>query len=86
MSATNSSAEAARLAPTDPPGRMMATEIAEQPAILRRLLEEGAPRIRTVAAETAARGPRKHPRAAAPGRDPQPVRHRSPELQRPRRP
>ncbi|GAA3476550.1 hypothetical protein GCM10018966_010780 [Streptomyces yanii] len=25
-------------------------------------------------------GPQKHPRAAAPGRDPQPVRHRSPEL------
>ncbi len=27
-----------------------------------------------------ARRPRKHPRAAAPGRDPQPIRHRSPEL------
>lgn len=27
---------------------------------------------------------RKHPRAAAPGRDPQPSRHRSPEQQRPR--
>lgn len=58
MSATNPSAEAARLARTDPPGRMMATEIAEQPAILRRILTEGAPRIRGVAREIAARGPR----------------------------
>ncbi|WP_405612508.1 SIS domain-containing protein [Streptomyces sp. NBC_01511] len=58
MSATNPSEEAVRLAHTEPPGRLMATETAEQPAILRRILTEGAPRIRTVAAEIAARGPR----------------------------
>lgn len=40
------------------PGRIMAGEIAEQPAVLRRLLEEGAPRIRRTAEEIAARGPR----------------------------
>lgn len=40
------------------PGRIMAREMAEQPAVLRRILEEGAPRIRQVAQEVAARTPR----------------------------
>ncbi|WP_165987478.1 SIS domain-containing protein [Streptomyces sp. YIM 98790] len=39
-------------------GRIMAREIAEQPAVLRRLLDEGAARIRAVAGEIAARAPR----------------------------
>ncbi|TXL90985.1 SIS domain-containing protein [Streptomyces sp. IB2014 016-6] len=58
MSATNPSQSAAQLTHTEPPGRLMAAEMAEQPAILRRILEEGAPRIRDVAARIAARGPR----------------------------
>ncbi|MGK5529053.1 SIS domain-containing protein [Streptomyces sp. URMC 129] len=41
-----------------PPGRLMSGEMAEQPAVLRRLLTEGAPRIRDVAARIAARRPR----------------------------
>ncbi len=40
------------------PGHLMAAEMAEQPAVLRRLLDEGAPAIRRVAAEIAARRPR----------------------------
>jgi glucosamine--fructose-6-phosphate aminotransferase (isomerizing) len=40
------------------PGRIMFGEMAEQPAVLRRLLDEGAPRVREVAAQIAARGPR----------------------------
>jgi glucosamine--fructose-6-phosphate aminotransferase (isomerizing) len=40
------------------PGRIMARETAEQPAVLRRLLEAGAPGIRQVAQEIAARKPR----------------------------
>ncbi|MFJ9375810.1 SIS domain-containing protein [Streptomyces sp. NPDC101455] len=40
------------------PGRIMAREMAEQPAVLRRILDEGAPRIRQVAQEVAARKPR----------------------------
>ncbi|WP_431960423.1 SIS domain-containing protein [Actinacidiphila sp. bgisy160] len=40
------------------PGRIMSGEMAEQPAVLRRILEEGAPRIRRTAEEIAARGPR----------------------------
>ncbi|GAB2620676.1 SIS domain-containing protein [Streptomyces capparidis] len=40
------------------PGRIMAGEMAEQPAVLRRVLDEGAPRIRETAAAIAARGPR----------------------------
>ncbi|MFE6973646.1 SIS domain-containing protein [Streptomyces sp. NPDC057682] len=40
------------------PGRIMAGEMAEQPAMLRRLLGRGAPAIRAVAAEIAARAPR----------------------------
>ncbi|MDB1087538.1 SIS domain-containing protein [Streptomyces sp. ACA25] len=40
------------------PGRIMAGEMAEQPAVLRRLLDEGAPRIRAVADRIAARNPR----------------------------
>jgi glucosamine--fructose-6-phosphate aminotransferase (isomerizing) len=39
-------------------GRVMAAEMAEQPAVLRRLLEEGAPRIHEVARRIAARRPR----------------------------
>ncbi|MFJ8043025.1 SIS domain-containing protein [Kitasatospora sp. NPDC096147] len=40
------------------PGRIMAAETAEQPAVLRRILREGAPGIAAVAAEIAARRPR----------------------------
>jgi glucosamine--fructose-6-phosphate aminotransferase (isomerizing) len=43
---------------SDVPGRIMAREMAEQPAVLRRILEEGAPAIRQVAQEVAARKPR----------------------------
>jgi len=42
----------------DAPGRIMAREMAEQPAVLRRLLDEGAPAIREVARDIAARKPR----------------------------
>ncbi|MFE6284611.1 SIS domain-containing protein [Streptomyces sp. NPDC057877] len=42
----------------DVPGRIMAREMAEQPAVLRRLLDEGAGPIRRVAREIAARRPR----------------------------
>ncbi|MET9552952.1 SIS domain-containing protein [Streptomyces sp. NPDC006645] len=58
MSPTHPSQEAARPARIDPPGRMMAAEMAEQPAMLRRILKEGAPRVRAVAAAVAARAPR----------------------------
>ncbi|MFG2407882.1 SIS domain-containing protein [Streptomyces brevispora] len=40
------------------PGRIMSGEMAEQPAVLRRILDQGAPVIRAVAAEIAARRPR----------------------------
>ncbi|MER8101770.1 SIS domain-containing protein [Kitasatospora sp. NPDC094016] len=40
------------------PGRIMAAEMAEQPAVLQRILDEGAPKIRQIAAEIAARSPR----------------------------
>lgn len=40
------------------PGSVMSGEMAEQPAVLRRLLREGAPQIRAVAEEIAARAPR----------------------------
>ncbi|HET6633509.1 MAG TPA: SIS domain-containing protein [Streptomyces sp.] len=40
------------------PGRLMSGEMAEQPAVLRRLLEEGAPAIRRTAEAVAARAPR----------------------------
>jgi glucosamine--fructose-6-phosphate aminotransferase (isomerizing) len=43
---------------SDLPGRIMAREMAEQPAVLRRILDEGAPRIRQVAQAVAARRPR----------------------------
>ncbi|WP_328932580.1 MULTISPECIES: SIS domain-containing protein [unclassified Streptomyces] len=43
---------------SDLPGRIMAREMAEQPAVLRRILDEGAPRIRRVTQEVAARTPR----------------------------
>src|SRR5262245_41198135 len=42
----------------DVPGRIMAREMAEQPAVLRRLLQVGAPAIRQVAQDIAARAPR----------------------------
>ncbi len=42
----------------DVPGRIMAGEMAEQPAVLRRILEQGAPRIRETAERIAARNPR----------------------------
>ncbi|MCT2591839.1 SIS domain-containing protein [Streptomyces sp. N2-109] len=40
------------------PGRIMSGEMAEQPAVLRRILEEGAPAIRETAERIAARNPR----------------------------
>ncbi|MFE5585937.1 SIS domain-containing protein [Kitasatospora sp. NPDC056531] len=40
------------------PGRIMAAEMAEQPAVLQRILDEGAPKIRDIAAQIAARSPR----------------------------
>ncbi|WP_274562923.1 SIS domain-containing protein [Streptomyces spiramyceticus] len=40
------------------PGRIMSGEMAEQPAVLRRILETGAPRIRETAQAIAARKPR----------------------------
>ncbi|MFH8369869.1 SIS domain-containing protein [Streptomyces sp. NPDC018031] len=40
------------------PGRVMSGEMAEQPAVLRRILRDGAPRIREVARAIAARNPR----------------------------
>ncbi len=43
---------------SDEPGRIAAGEMAEQPAMLRRILERGAPPIRAVAEAVAARGPR----------------------------
>jgi glutamine---fructose-6-phosphate transaminase (isomerizing) len=43
---------------SEKPGRIMAGEMAEQPAVLRRILQEGAPRIREVATAIAARSPR----------------------------
>jgi glucosamine--fructose-6-phosphate aminotransferase (isomerizing) len=44
--------------PAHTPGRIMSGEMAEQPAVLRRILEEGAPHIREVAERIAARNPR----------------------------
>lgn len=41
----------------DRPGRVVAREMAEQPAVLRRILDEGAPAVRQVAQEIAAAGP-----------------------------
>ena len=52
MTATNPAPD------SDLPGRIMAREMAEQPAVLRRILDEGAPRIRQVAQEVAVRKPR----------------------------
>ncbi|MER5464915.1 SIS domain-containing protein [Streptomyces sp. NPDC002668] len=52
MSATNSAPQSER------PGRIMSGEMAEQPAVLRRILQEGAPKIREAAAAIAARSPR----------------------------
>ncbi|WP_327325987.1 SIS domain-containing protein [Streptomyces sp. NBC_01210] len=52
MSATSSAEQSER------PGRIMSGEMAEQPAVLRRILEKGAPKIREVAAAISARGPR----------------------------
>ncbi|MFE2188156.1 SIS domain-containing protein [Streptomyces sp. NPDC059455] len=43
---------------SDQPGRIMSGEMAEQPAVLRRILDQGAPRIREVAERIAARNPR----------------------------
>ncbi|KIQ63608.1 glucosamine-6-phosphate deaminase [Kitasatospora griseola] len=40
------------------PGRIMSAEMAEQPAVLQRILDEGAPAIREIAAQIAARNPR----------------------------
>ncbi|MFC5662513.1 SIS domain-containing protein [Kitasatospora misakiensis] len=40
------------------PGRIMAAEMAEQPAVLQRILDEGAPKIFAIAAQIAAREPR----------------------------
>ncbi|MEC4019504.1 SIS domain-containing protein [Streptomyces sp. H27-D2] len=43
---------------TEQPGRIMSGELAEQPAVLRRILEVGAPKIREVAEQIAAKRPR----------------------------
>ncbi|WP_052867780.1 SIS domain-containing protein [Streptomyces niger] len=43
---------------SEQPGRIMSGEMAEQPAVLRRILTEGAPKIREVAERIAARNPR----------------------------
>ncbi|MGI5402815.1 SIS domain-containing protein [Streptomyces sp. CA-135486] len=43
---------------SEQPGRIMAGEMAEQPTVLRRILEKGAPRIREAATAIAARRPR----------------------------
>ncbi|MFC9673989.1 SIS domain-containing protein [Streptomyces sp. NPDC056949] len=43
---------------SEQPGRIMAREMAEQPAVLRRLLDTGAPRIHEVARLVAAQAPR----------------------------
>ncbi|MFD8480251.1 SIS domain-containing protein [Kitasatospora sp. NPDC059673] len=40
------------------PGRIMSAEMAEQPAVLQRILDEGAPAIREIAKQIAARNPR----------------------------
>lgn len=40
------------------PGRIMSGEMTEQPAVLRRILDEGAPGIRRIAEQIAARNPR----------------------------
>ncbi len=40
------------------PGRIMAAEMAEQPAVLQRILDEGAPKIFEIAGQIAAREPR----------------------------
>lgn len=52
MSATSGAQQSER------PGRIMSGEMAEQPAVLRRILDEGAPRIREIAEQIAARSPR----------------------------
>ncbi|MFE5852121.1 MULTISPECIES: SIS domain-containing protein [unclassified Streptomyces] len=52
MTATTSSDQSER------PGRIMSGEMAEQPEVLQRILTRGAPRIRQIAAEIAARAPR----------------------------
>ncbi|MGW1885120.1 SIS domain-containing protein [Streptomyces sp. NPDC001970] len=52
MSATTSAEH------SEHPGRIMSGEMAEQPAVLRRILDQGAPRIREVAAAIAGRKPR----------------------------
>ncbi|MBA2944454.1 SIS domain-containing protein [Streptomyces himalayensis] len=43
---------------SEQPGRIMSREMAEQPAVLRRILESGAPKIRAVAEQVAAKKPR----------------------------
>ncbi|MFF5564623.1 SIS domain-containing protein [Streptomyces sp. NPDC012623] len=44
--------------PVERPGRLMSAEVLEQPAVFRRVLQDGTPRIREVAAVIAARNPR----------------------------
>ncbi|MFD3653925.1 SIS domain-containing protein [Streptomyces sp. NPDC058620] len=55
MSATSSAVQQDQ---GEQPGRIMSGEMAEQPAMLRRILQRGAPGIREVAAEIAAKKPR----------------------------
>ncbi|WP_016907499.1 SIS domain-containing protein [Streptomyces xiaopingdaonensis] len=55
---TEPSSPTSEAAETHAPGRIMAGEMAEQPAVLRRLLEEAAPGIRETARLVAARNPR----------------------------
>jgi len=60
MSATNPTphAPAPSIRTADQPGQIMRGEMAQQPAVLRRIIEEGAPRIRKIAKQIAARNPR----------------------------
>lgn len=59
MSKTNPTAQVVPSGGAHPqPGRVMSGEMAEQPAVLRRIIDTGAGRIRQVAREIAARGPR----------------------------
>ncbi|NLU67222.1 SIS domain-containing protein [Streptomyces sp. HNM0574] len=58
MSAPSAPNSTAAGALPDVPGRIMSGEMAEQPAVLRRILEQGAPAIREVAEKIAERNPR----------------------------
>jgi len=58
MSATRPSSLSGAGSPAPRPGRIMAAEVAEQPVVLQRILDQAAAGIRETAARIAARGPR----------------------------